>query len=99
MQSGNVFLLLALLAILCTFFVSERAAKLYLLCVALGDLGHISCVYAGLGPKVFWDVANWNDMVWGHVGVSSFYFFNRIATAAGVFDKASQQLQKGKKRA
>lgn len=48
-------------------------------------------VYSGLGGEVFFNVAKWNDMIWGHVGVSAFLFANRLATAAGVFGTISRQ--------
>ena len=52
-------------------------------------------VYAGLGGSMFFDVANWNDMVWGHVGTGIFLFVNRVATAAGIFGSSEKQ---GRKR-
>lgn len=57
-------------------------ARKYLLIVACADLGHIYSVYSGLGDDRFFDIANWNNMVWGHVGVSAFLFVNRLVTAA-----------------
>lgn len=85
LQTGNIYLLLAGLAVLCCLFATPRVARNYLLVVACADLGHILSTYWGLGADVFFDVAGWNSMVWGHVGFSAFFFLNRIATAAGVF--------------
>ncbi|KAF7507836.1 hypothetical protein GJ744_010000 [Endocarpon pusillum] len=90
LQTGNIYLLLAGLVILCCFFSSPQVARNYLLVVACGDLGHIYATYAGLGGNMFFDVANWNDMVWGHVGTSIFLFVNRVATAAGIFGSSEK---------
>lgn len=91
LQTGNIYLLLAALAVLCCLFSTPRAARNYLLILACADLGHMYSVYSGLGEEAFFDVRKWNDMVWGHVGVSSFLFVNRLATAAGVFGTISRQ--------
>lgn len=64
-----------------------------LLVVACGD-GHIYSVYSGLGSDLFVDVAQWDDMVRGHVGVGAFLFVNRMATVAGVFGSSQKQSRK-----
>jgi hypothetical protein len=84
---GNVYLLLAGLAVVCTFTSSATTARNYLLVVALGDLGHIGAVYRVFGHAKFVDVGGWNDMTWGSVGVSAFLFVNRLATVGGVFGR------------
>ncbi len=91
LQTGNIYLLLAGLAILCCIFSSPQVARNYLLIVACADLGHAYATYAGLGEEMFFDVAKWNDMVWGHVGFSIFLFVNRVATAAGIFGSSKKQ--------
>jgi hypothetical protein len=91
---GNIFLLLAGLAVLCCLSSTPQVARNYLLVVACADLGHIYCVYSGLGRDLFFDLAKWNDMVWGHVGVSAFLFVNRVATAVGVFGTMPKQSMK-----
>jgi hypothetical protein len=87
-------LLLAGLAVLSSLFSTPRLARGYLLIVACADVGHIYSVYSGLGSDLFFDVVKWNDMVWGHVGVSAFLFVNRLATAAGVFGSGQKQGRK-----
>lgn len=84
---GNVLLLLALLALLCSWTSDASVAKGYLLCVAVADWGHIYAVYAGLGGEVFWDVGAWNDVVWGNVGASLFLNVMRLMAVAGVFGR------------
>ncbi|KAF2444763.1 hypothetical protein P171DRAFT_472764 [Karstenula rhodostoma CBS 690.94] len=92
--TGNIFILLALLAVLCTAITRDaRVAKYYLLFVAVGDLGHIYSSYKVMGPEVFWDFAAYNDMMWGNIGVSAFLHVNRLATVLGVFGGFGGQLR------
>lgn len=86
-QLGNVYLLLALLAVVCCWTTSRSVIRGYLAAVALADLGHIYAVYRVLGHETFWDVGQWNDMIWGSVGVSAFLHVNRLATLLGVYGK------------
>ncbi|KAK7191170.1 hypothetical protein DPSP01_008894 [Paraphaeosphaeria sporulosa] len=92
--TGNIFVLLAALAILCTAITRDaRVAKYYLLFVAAGDLGHIYSSYVVMGPKVFWDFSAYNDMMWGNIGVSAFLHVNRLATVLGVFGRFGGQMK------
>lgn len=81
---ANVYLLLALLAVICIWTPHRSVAIYYLLAVALADLGHIYATYIVWG-SAFWDLNQWNDMMWGNVGVSAFLHVNRLATVLGVF--------------
>jgi hypothetical protein len=85
---GNVYLLLALLAVVCIWTSHRSVSNYYLLAVALADLGHIYAVYRVWGTA-FWDLNQWNDMMWGNVGVSAFLHVNRLATVLGVFGRGS----------
>ncbi|KAL1610379.1 hypothetical protein SLS60_002046 [Paraconiothyrium brasiliense] len=86
--TGNIFILLALLAVLCTAITRDaRVAKYYLLFVAAGDLGHIYSSYKVMGPEVFWNFNQYNDMMWGNIGASAFLHVNRLATVLGVFGR------------
>jgi hypothetical protein len=87
LQIGNVFALLAALAVICCFTTHPEIPKRYLFVVALADLGHIYSYYPALGSEAFWDVTQWNQMVWGGVGVSLFLHLNRLLTLAGLFGK------------
>jgi hypothetical protein len=75
-----------LLAIVCIWTNYRSVANYYLLAVALADLGHIYAVYCVWG-QAFWDLNQWNDMMWGNVGVSAFLHINRLATVLGVFGR------------
>ncbi|KAK0274610.1 hypothetical protein LTR35_007948 [Friedmanniomyces endolithicus] len=83
---GNVYLLLAPLAVICTWTPHRSVAMYYLMAVGLGDLGHIYATYQVWG-EAFWDLNLWNDMMWGNVGVSAFFHLNRRATLLGVFGR------------
>lgn len=86
-QLGNVFAVLAAVAIICTHTTHSDIIKKYLLAIALGDLGHIYACYRTLENDVFWDFAQWNNMAWGNIFFSAFLHVNRLATVAGLFGK------------
>ncbi|KAK0940667.1 hypothetical protein LTR29_007834 [Friedmanniomyces endolithicus] len=86
---GNVYLLLAPLAIICIWTPHRSVATYYLMAVGLGDLGHIYATYQVWG-EAFWDLNLWNDMMWGNVGVSAFFHFNRWATLLGLFGRVGR---------
>lgn len=96
-QLGNVFVLLALLAIICTHTTHSDIIKKYLLAVALGDLGHIYACYRTLDNAVFWDFAQWNSMAWGNIFVSVFLHVNRLATVVGLFGKVASTANAARK--
>ncbi|KAK9780046.1 hypothetical protein SCAR479_03170 [Seiridium cardinale] len=94
----NVYLLLAALAVVCTFTTKQTTTRWYLVAVALADLGHIYATYAAVGPGYFWDFAGWSDMIWGNVGVSAFLHGNRWLTVMGAFGAlTSGRTAKGKR--
>ncbi|KAJ2993006.1 hypothetical protein NUW58_g1978 [Xylaria curta] len=85
LQLVNVYLLLAAMAIICSWTTHARTARWYLAAVALADYGHIWACYVGVGLDLFLRPAEWNDMLWGSVGVSVFLNIIRLLTLAGVF--------------
>ncbi|KAF2027406.1 hypothetical protein EK21DRAFT_33200, partial [Setomelanomma holmii] len=86
---GNIYALLAGLAVVCTFITREpRVTWWYLFFVACGDIGHLYASYAVMGRDVFLDVGGWNAMVWGNVGVTAFLHVNRGLTIVGAFGKS-----------
>ena len=58
----------------------------YLAAVALADLGHIFAVYRVVGSDTFWDISQWNAMMYGSVGVSTFLHVHRLLTLLGLYD-------------
>lgn len=98
LQLGNVFLLLAAIAVICCWTKHPEIARRYLIAVAFADLGHIYAAYKGLGHEVFWDLTQWNDVAYGNIGASAFLHINRWLTVAGLFGKlASSSVAAGKK--
>lgn len=90
-------MLLALLAVICCWTKHAEIIKKYLLAVAVGDLGHIYATYRAVGSDFFFNVSEWNDMIWANVVVVLFLFVNRLATVAGVFGSISVSTQEKKK--
>lgn len=89
---GNIFLLLAGFAVLCTVWTRDAGVtKGYLFIVACADLGHIYSSYQVMGPKVFWDFQNYNSMMWGNIGFSAFLHVNRGLTLIGAFGKVGRK--------
>lgn len=85
---GSIFLLLVGVAILCTVVTREkRITKGYLLIAAAGDLGHMLANYKAMGPAVFWNFNEYNEIMWGNVAVTAFLHVNRLATVLGVFGR------------
>ncbi|KAI1755391.1 hypothetical protein F4782DRAFT_488380 [Xylaria castorea] len=85
LQLVNVYLLLAAVAVICSWTTHARTARWYLAAVALADYGHIWACYVGVGLDLLLRPAEWNDMLWGSVGVSVFLNVVRLSTLAGVF--------------
>ena len=81
---ANIFVLLAGMALVCCWTLHPDVAKRYLFVIAVADLGHIWAVYKALGFDSFWKVGEWNDMIWGGVGVGVFLNINRWATLLGI---------------
>ncbi|KAI1263977.1 hypothetical protein F5Y18DRAFT_392071 [Xylariaceae sp. FL1019] len=87
LQLVNVYLLLAAMALICCWTPSPSTTKWYLFAVALADYGHIWACYVGVGPELFFNPGQWNDMLAGGVGVSAVLNVIRIATLLGVFGR------------
>lgn len=97
---GNLHVLLALLAVICSWTKHPEITKRYLLAVAVADIGHIYATYRAVGSEFFLNFREWNDMVWANVGVVLFLLVNRMATLSGAFGKiarAAHHQEKGKK--
>ncbi|GAP86448.1 hypothetical protein SAMD00023353_1901350 [Rosellinia necatrix] len=85
LQLVNVYLLLAAMAVICTWTTRASTARWYLAAVALADYGHIWACYVGVGLNLLLQPAKWNDVLWGSVGVSAFLNVVRLLTLAGAF--------------
>lgn len=100
-QTVNVYMLLAALAVVCSWTRHASVAKLYLAAVALADWGHIWSCCAVLPYELITSPSEWNDMLWGSVGVSVFLNVFRLATLAGLLgavrDAAGEDGKEGKR--
>jgi len=97
LQMGNVLLLLAALAVVCTWTRDARVVRGYLAAYALADYGHIYAAYRGFeaasSAAAFWEWQRWNDITWGNVGASGVLNLLRLATLAGLFGKIAASPQ------
>ncbi|KAI1090855.1 hypothetical protein F5B19DRAFT_461311 [Rostrohypoxylon terebratum] len=98
LQLANVYLLLAALAVLCAFTSHRSIARWYLVAVALADYGHVWATYRGVGEQAFWNVSEWNDMLWGGVGVSAVLNVLRWLTVLGAFGRLRDPRTPGLKK-
>ena len=70
-QLGNVYVLLLFLAVGILYATNEpKVVRNYLFSVMLCDFGHVFVCYKALGYDRFFDIWNWNSMIWGNVGIS-----------------------------
>lgn len=97
LQLGNVLLLLAAIAVICSWTKHSEIAFWYLIVVAFADFGHIYATYAAVGPEFFFKPAGWNDMVAGNVGASVLLNINRWLTVLGVFGRIGSAGEKEKR--
>lgn len=97
LQLGNVLLLLAAIAVICCWTKHAEIALWYLIVVGFADFGHIYATYAAVGNEHFFNLAGWNDMIAGNVGVSAFLNINRWLTVLGVFGRLTLDERKEKR--
>ncbi|PWY82196.1 hypothetical protein BO70DRAFT_352797 [Aspergillus heteromorphus CBS 117.55] len=95
-QVSNLYALLALLGLAVLHSTTEpRVVRNYLLALAVADLGHVWAVGRGMGLQRFVDVAGWNALTWGNVGVTMALFGGRVVVLLGGWGGCS--VEKGKK--
>jgi hypothetical protein len=71
LQLGNMYLLAGLVAIGVLYSTSEpKVVRNYLIALWLADIGHVGITYYILEYERFVDVANWNAMAWGNIGIT-----------------------------
>lgn len=91
--------MLAAVAVICCWTTHKEIAFWYLIAVGFADFGHIYASIRGVGLEYTLDVASWNSLFAGNVGVSAFLNVNRWLTVMGAFGKIQLENQKGKKMA
>ncbi|KAI1194828.1 hypothetical protein F5X97DRAFT_262751 [Nemania serpens] len=85
LQLVNVYLLLAAVGVICSWTTHASVARSYLAAVSLADYGHMWSCYVGVGLDLLLRPSEWNDVLWGSVGVSLFLNAVRLLTLAGAF--------------
>lgn len=71
LQLGNTYGLVFLVASAVLYTTSEiRVVRNYLVACWLADISHVYVCYHVLGWDSFVDVAGWNSLTWGNVGVT-----------------------------
>ncbi|KAI1355632.1 hypothetical protein F5Y01DRAFT_269307 [Xylaria sp. FL0043] len=98
LQLVNVYLLLAAMAVICSWTTHASIARRYLAAVSLADYGHIWACYVGVGLDLFLRPAEWNEMLWGSVGVSVFLNIVRLSTLAGLFGPVKDYADEAEKK-
>ena len=88
LQLGNVYLLIGFIGIAVLYTTtSPQVARRYISALLLGDIGHLAVTYHGMGRDQFCDIASWNSMAWGNIGVTGFLFLARCAYLLGLLGK------------
>ncbi|MCJ1355788.1 MAG: hypothetical protein MMC33_005780 [Icmadophila ericetorum] len=96
-QLGNLYLLCALLGVFILNSTTDiKVAKAYILALAIADVGHVAPTLWVMGRERSLDLAGWNAVAWGNVGVTAALFVVRVTWLAGGF--GSVKVEKGKKK-
>lgn len=71
LQLGNTYGLVFLIASAVLYTTSEiKVVRNYLIACWLADISHVYVCYHVMGWDRFVDIAGWNSMTWGNVGVT-----------------------------
>lgn len=66
------------------------------MCLAVADLTHILAAGYAMGWERFVDIAGWNALTWGNVGVTAGLFLSRVVVLAGGLGGVVGQIGEGK---
>ena len=90
-QIGNLYGLMAILGLAILNITDDpRIVKAYILCLAIGDIGHVAPTIWVLGWDRAVDFQNFNYMAWGNLGGTAFLFVVRLAYLMGLFGKSGE---------
>ncbi|KAH7358143.1 hypothetical protein B0T11DRAFT_100304 [Plectosphaerella cucumerina] len=85
LQLGNLYLLMAMVGLAVLSTTSEvKVVRNYIIALWIADLGHIFACWLAMGDA-FFDVARWNAMAWGNVGMTLFLCLTRSGWLLGFF--------------
>lgn len=82
---------------ICYSTTDPKVLRNYIFCLALGDVGHCYATYIAMGREAFLDIARWNLLTWGNLGVSACLVVSRVAYLLGAFEEAKVTKGNGKK--
>ncbi|KAF3765118.1 hypothetical protein M406DRAFT_259831 [Cryphonectria parasitica EP155] len=86
LQLGNTYGLVFLVASAVLYTTSEiKVVRNYLIACWIADISHVYVCYHVLGWVRFANVAGWNSMTWGNVGVTTMLCLTRTAYLLGFF--------------
>jgi hypothetical protein len=72
LQLGNIYFLLAMVGIAVLYTTTEaRVVRNYVIALWLADIGHVAVTCWVMDHESLTDVANWNAMAWGNIGVTA----------------------------
>ncbi|KAG9240176.1 hypothetical protein BJ878DRAFT_313224 [Calycina marina] len=70
-QLANIYLLLGMVGVAVLYSTTEvKVVKNYVIALWLADIGHVGITGWVMGYSQVADVANWNAMAWGNIGVT-----------------------------
>ena len=88
LQLGNTYLLLALLGLFILNITTDvRVVKVYVIALAIADIGHVVPTIWMLGWERSIAVQSWNRMAWGNIGATVFLFVTRVTYLLGFLGK------------
>jgi hypothetical protein len=71
LQLGNIYLLLAMVGIAVLYSTTEpRVVRNYVIALLIADIGHVAVTCWVMDYESLIDIANWNAMAWGNIGVT-----------------------------
>ena len=78
--------LLALVGVGVLYTTTEpKVVRNYLIACTIADIGHLGVTYHVMGHSKFLDIAGWNSMAWGNIGLTAMLFFVRTGYLMGLF--------------
>lgn len=86
LQLCNLYGLLALIGLAILNTTTEaKVVHGYLVALLIADIGHIAICAWGFGLERTLDVANWNALAWGNIGVTASLCLARVLYFLGAF--------------
>ncbi|CZR58409.1 uncharacterized protein PAC_08301 [Phialocephala subalpina] len=85
-QLGNIYLLLAMVGIAVLYTTTEpKVVRNYVIALWIADIGHVAVTCWVMDYEKLVNVAGWNPLTWGNIGVTLGLFSVRTAYLFGLF--------------